>query len=80
MYYYYNKRFLHDSLEIIPDRAIPLTDKEHSELFAAFARGYELSVGHAASTSSGVVAASTAALRSPPRCIVPFLCFMAPPA
>ena len=43
MYYYYNKRFLHDSLEIIPDRAIPLTDKEHSELFAAFARGYELS-------------------------------------
>lgn len=39
-----------------------------------------LSVGHAASTSSGVVAASTAALRSPPRCIVPFLCFMAPPA
>lgn len=43
MYYYYNKRFLHDSLEIIPDRSIPLTDKEHSELFAAFARGYELS-------------------------------------
>lgn len=39
-----------------------------------------LSVGHAASTSSGVVAASTAALRSPPRCIVSFLCFMAPPA
>ena len=38
------------------------------------------SVGHAASTSSGVVAASTAALRSPPRCIVSFLCFMAPPA
>ena len=41
---------------------------------------YTSSVGHAASTSSGVVAASTAALRSPPRCIVPFLCFMAPPA
>ena len=39
-----------------------------------------LSVGHAASTSSGVVAASTAALRSPPRCIVSFLCFIAPPA
>ena len=38
------------------------------------------SVGHAASTSSAVAAASTAALRSPPRCIVPFLCFMAPPA
>ena len=35
---------------------------------------------YAASTSSGVVAASTAALRSPPRCIVSFLCFMAPPA
>ena len=31
------------------------------------------SVGHAASTSSGVAAASTAALRSPPRCIVSFL-------
>ena len=38
------------------------------------------SVGHAASTSSAVAAASTAALRSPPRCIVPFLCFMAPSA
>ena len=43
MYYYYNKRFLHDSLETIPEGAIPLTDKEHSELFSAFARGYELS-------------------------------------
>jgi hypothetical protein len=43
MYYYYRKRFLHDSLETIPEGAIPLTDKEHSELFAAFEQGYELS-------------------------------------
>lgn len=43
MYYYYRKRFLHDSLENIPEGAIPLTDKEHSELFVAFSKGYELS-------------------------------------
>lgn len=34
---------MHDSLEIIPEGAIPLTDKEHSELFVAFSKGYELS-------------------------------------
>ena len=43
-------------------------------------RSHNCFCSHAASTSSGVVAASTTALRSPPRCIVPFLCFMAPPA
>ena len=56
----------------------PATKKRIEELVDGDQRS--LSVCHAASTSSAVVAASTAALRSPPRCIVSFLCFMAPPA
>ncbi len=56
----------------------PAAEERIDELVNGDQRSF--SVGHAASTSSGVVAASTAALRSPPRCIVPFLCRMAPPA
>ena len=55
----------------------PAAEERIEELVDGDQRSF--SVGHAASTSSGVVAASTAALRSPPRCIAPFLCFMAPP-